>query len=106
MLASPLQYGSPYRDLRSGEWIVESKFDGIRAQLHKFGDQILLFSRTFAEVSHSYPEVIEAARSVRASVILDGELVAQKGAQVLPFRFLQTRLQRKTVSAELLENYP
>ncbi len=106
MLASPLQYGSPYRDLRSGEWIVESKFDGIRAQLHKFGDQILLFSRTFAEVSHSYPEVIEAARSVRASVILDGELVAQKGAQVLPFRFLQTRLQRKTVSAELLENVP
>jgi DNA ligase-1 len=106
MLASPLQYGSSYRELRDGEWIIESKFDGIRAQLHKFGDRTLLFSRTFAEISGSYPEVIEAARSVDASFILDGELVAQKGKQVLPFRYLQARLQRKVVSAELLQEVP
>lgn len=106
MLASPLQYGSAYRELRSGDWTVESKFDGIRAQLHKVGDRVILFSRTFADISSSYPEVIEAARGINASLILDGELVAQRGKQVLPFRYLQARLQRKIVSPELLQQVP
>ncbi len=35
MLASPLQFGEPYRELSYGEWLIEDKFDGIRAQAHK-----------------------------------------------------------------------
>ncbi len=106
MLASPVLFGSSYRELRAGDWIGEDKFDGIRAQAHKDGDLVRIFSRTLNDVSHSYPEVVRALRDIRGSVILDGELIAQRDGRVLPFRHLQARLQRKNVSAELLADVP
>jgi len=106
MLASPIQYGTSYREFSSGNWILENKYDGIRAQLHRFDDKVVLFSRTLDDISTSYPEIIEAAQSLESAVILDGELIAQKSGLALPFRFLQARLQRKIVSAELLTEVP
>jgi DNA ligase-1 len=106
MLASPIQYGSAYKELHDAKWIVEDKFDGIRAQAHKSGDKVRLFSRTLNDVSHSYPEVVEALRAVSGDFILDGELVAQRNGSVLPFRYLQARLQRKVVTNELLAEVP
>ncbi|MBC5826902.1 MAG: hypothetical protein GIW99_04340 [Candidatus Eremiobacteraeota bacterium] len=46
MLASPVQFGSTYRELVGADWIVEYKFDGIRAQVHKSGSHMRIFSRT------------------------------------------------------------
>lgn len=106
MLASPVLYGSSYKELASGEWIVEDKFDGIRAQIHKDGQTVRIFSRTLNDVSHSYPEIVAAVRCLDASVILDGEIIARRNARVLPFRYLQARLQRKDVSAGLLAEVP
>ncbi|MDQ6827181.1 MAG: hypothetical protein M3Z14_08295, partial [Candidatus Eremiobacteraeota bacterium] len=37
MLASPMEFGSAYRELQAASWITEDKFDGIRAQVHKVG---------------------------------------------------------------------
>jgi DNA ligase-1 len=106
MLASPIVFGSEYRELATGEWIVEEKFDGIRAQLHKDGDRILIFTRTRSEVSQSYPEIASAARALPGSLILDGEIVAQRDGRVLPFRNLQARLRRKEISEALLDEVP
>ena len=106
MLASPLQFGSSYRELSAADWFVEDKFDGIRAQAHKAGDTIRLFSRTLNDVSHSYPEIVDSLRSIPGDFILDGELVARRNGSVLPFRYLQARLQRKVVSEELLAEVP
>ncbi len=106
MLASPMLYGSDYKDLRTGTWLAEEKFDGIRAQAHKIGERINLFSRTLNDVTQSYPEVAAALKAIPGNFMLDGELVAMRGENVLPFRYLQARLQRKTVEAELLEEVP
>jgi DNA ligase-1 len=106
MLASPILFGSSYKDLATGSWIVEDKFDGIRAQIHKDGADVRIFSRTLNDVSHSYPEVVAAVRSIEASVILDGEIIARRDGRVLPFRYLQARLQRKEVAQELLRELP
>ncbi|GAC1393088.1 MAG: ATP-dependent DNA ligase [Vulcanimicrobiaceae bacterium] len=106
MLATPILYGSAYRELTDGEWSVEDKFDGIRAQAHKHGDVVQLFSRTLNDISHSYPEVVEELRAIPRDFILDGELIAQRDGNVLPFRNLQARLQRKTVTRELLDQIP
>ena len=106
MLASPIAFGSGYKELRDASWITEYKFDGIRAQLHKDGEAVRLFSRTLNNVSHSYPEIVAAAGAIDGSVILDGEVVARKDGRVLPFRFLQARLQRKDTPAELLAEVP
>jgi len=106
MLATPMLYGSDYKDLRDGTWLAEEKFDGIRAQAHKVGESVRLFSRTLNEVTPAYPEVAEALRVVPGDFMLDGEIVAKRGENVLPFRYLQARLQRKSVDPELLKEVP
>ncbi len=106
MLATPMLYGSDYKDLCSGMWLAEEKFDGIRAQAHKVGDNVRLFSRTLNDVTPAYPEVAEALRTIPGDFMLDGEIVAKRGENVLPFRYLQARLQRKTIDPELLKEVP
>lgn len=106
MLASALQYGSGYREIAQGNWILENKYDGIRAQVHKHRAAIRIFSRTLNDVAHSYPEIVEALRRSPHDFILDGEIVAMREGRVLPFRYLQTRLQRNEVSAELMAEVP
>jgi DNA ligase 1 len=106
MLASPIAYGSEYKDLAAATWLVEDKYDGIRAQAHATPNRVSLYSRTLNDVAPSYPEVVEALRALPGSFALDGELVAVRDGRVLPFRFLQARLQRKEVSPELLREVP
>jgi DNA ligase-1 len=106
MLATPVTYGSEYKDLREGTWIAEEKFDGIRAQVHKTGEAVRIFSRTFNDVTQSYPEIAAALAALPGDFMLDGEIVARRDGQVLPFRYLQARLQRKAVERELLEEIP
>jgi DNA ligase 1 len=106
MLASPVAYGSEYKELASATWLVEDKYDGIRAQAHVTPQRVSLFSRTLNDVAASYPEVVAALRALPGSCALDGELVAVRDGRVLPFRYLQARLQRKDVSDELLREVP
>ena len=106
MLATPIAYGSDYKDLAAGTWIVEDKYDGIRIQSHVTPERVSLFSRTLNDVAASYPEVVAALRALPGSFALDGEIVAERDGRVLPFRYLQARLQRKDVSAELLAEVP
>jgi DNA ligase-1 len=106
MLASPIAYGSTYRELGDGAWLVEDKYDGIRAQAHKHGDAVKLFSRTFSEISRAFPEVATALRAQAGDFVLDGEIVARRDGRSLPFRYLQPRLQRVDPSPELLAEIP
>ena len=106
MLASPIAYGTEYKDLAAAAWLVEDKYDGIRAQAHVTPDRVSLFSRTLNDVAASYPEVVDALRARPGSFALDGEIVAVRDGRVLPFRYLQARLQRKDVSPELLREVP
>lgn len=106
MLATPIAYGSEYKDLAAGTWLVEDKYDGVRVQAHVTPGRVSLFSRTLNDVSASYPEVVAALRELPGSVVLDGEIVAERDGRVLPFRYLQARLQRKDVSADLMAEVP
>jgi DNA ligase-1 len=106
MLASPIAYGTEYKDLAAAAWLVEDKYDGIRAQAHVTPERVSLFSRTLNDVAASYPEVVDALRGRPGSFALDGEIVAVRDGRVLPFRYLQARLQRKEVALELLREVP
>ncbi len=106
MLASPVaDEAEALRRLGAPVW-VEDKYDGIRAQLHRQGDEVRLFSRDLNDISGGFPEVVEAARSSAWDGILDGELLAWKDGAVLPFLQLQTRIGRKKPSAEVLAAVP
>ncbi len=106
MLASPVPYGDAYKDLAGYQWIVEDKYDGIRAQAHVHDGHVQLFTRTLNDVTHSYPEIVRALETQPRRMILDGEIVASRDGKLLPFRILQARLQRKEIDPSLLEGVP
>ena len=87
---------------------IEDKYDGVRAQLHREGDRVEMFSRTLDPVAHRFPEVAQALLSIPHSVIFDGEVVAysESDERCLPFSALQKRLGRKVVSADLIAEVP
>lgn len=85
---------------------VEDKYDGIRAQLHKQGSEVRIYSRDLHDVSGQFPEVIEAAGALTWDGILDGELLGWRDGMALPFLQLQARLGRKSPSPEIRELVP
>jgi DNA ligase 1 len=106
MLASPAENAAEILGRLGPDVWVEDKYDGIRAQLHKLGSDVRLYSRDLHDVSGQFPEVVEAARHLAWSGILDGELLAYRDGSVLPFQSLQTRLGRKSPSATILAEVP
>jgi DNA ligase 1 len=106
MLATPADTEDEIFATFHGAFYVEDKYDGIRGQLHVEADRASLFSRTLDDVSHQFPEIIAAAQALDLSLIVDGEVVAFKDGQVLPFALLQKRLGRKKPPPELLAEVP
>src|SRR6478735_3190737 len=60
-----------------GEASVEYKLDGARIQVHRQGDDVRIFTRNLADITHRLPEVVEVVRAMPVTdVILDGETLA------------------------------
>jgi DNA ligase-1 len=85
---------------------VEDKYDGIRAQLHKSGLEVRLYSRDLHDVSGQFPEIVDAAAGLPWDGILDGEILAWRDDAVLPFQSLQSRLGRKAPSEAIRAEVP
>jgi len=106
MLATPAADLSDIARTMPGTFLVEDKFDGIRAQVHVKDGRVAIYSRTMDEITHRFPELIEPLRQLSTDVIIDGEIVPANDDVILPFSELQKRLGRKTVSDELLAAIP
>jgi DNA ligase-1 len=85
---------------------VEDKYDGVRCQLHKVGLKVALYSRDLKEITNTFLEVADAARKLPADFILDGEILAMRGEEVLPFASLQRRLGRRQGDLFMGEEVP
>jgi len=97
-------------------WIVEWKYDGIRAQLLKRGDNWRLWSRGEELISDAYPDLVPLARALPSGTSIDGELVvlippedefaidSLEGLAI--FASLQQRLGRKIVSEKTKRELP
>lgn len=79
-----------------GECFIEPKYDGFRVQVHKWDDQVTLFSRSLEDVSYMYPDIIEGIKKqVKVNeAILEGEAIGfnPDTGDFLPF---QETVQRK-----------
>jgi DNA ligase 1 len=107
MLASAVETpAEAMRRASSATVWTEEKYDGVRCQLHRSGSRVELFSRDLKETTAAFPEIAEAALELGHDLILDGEVLAHSGDQVLPFFDLQKRLGRKVVSAALRRQVP
>ena len=97
--------------------ICEYKYDGIRLQMHKFDNEVRLFSRNLVDMTYAFPELVKAA--IKSTIItsdtrlhnnvdfiLDGELIAFKNDKPLHFQELQKRLRRKNVTHDIQTEIP
>lgn len=89
-----------------GNWQIEWKWDGIRAQLVKRQGQLWLWSRGEELVTDRFPELAALSTHLPNGTVLDGEIVVWKNGQLQSFALLQQRIGRKTVNARLLETVP
>ena len=106
MLATPAADLTDIARTMPEEFLVEDKFDGIRAQAHVANGRVAIYSRTMDEITHRFPELIDPLRSLPTDVIIDGEIVPANDEAILPFSELQKRLGRKTVGTQLLQAVP
>ena len=99
---------------KPSDWIVEWKWDGIRAQLVKRAGQVWLWSRGEELVTERFPELAVMGAALPDGTVLDGEIVVWRGkadlpgseGSVQPFADLQKRIGRKTLGAKLLRDIP
>ena len=106
MLATPAADLTDVARTMPEEFLVEDKFDGIRAQAHVQAERVAIYSRTMDEITHRFPELIEPLRALPSDAIIDGEIVPAQGDVILPFSELQKRLGRKNVGTQLLTAVP
>jgi DNA ligase-1 len=85
---------------------VEDKYDGVRAQVHKTGDRLELFSRTLDRVTDRYPELLAPLRALPGTFVLDAEILAFRDGRAVPFTEFARRMGRKLVAADLQTELP
>ncbi|HEY4739844.1 MAG TPA: ATP-dependent DNA ligase [Candidatus Acidoferrales bacterium] len=111
MLAAPVQAASDLFDKELADkevpaLLVEEKYDGIRAQVHKDKNgKVRIFSRTLDQVTE-FPELAPPISELPGELILDGEILAWHGDRPLPFTELQKRLGRKRVDLWMQNDIP
>jgi DNA ligase-1 len=78
MLASSApEVGAAMAKAGGGAVSIDTKLDGIRIQVHKDGDDVVIATRSLDLITDRLPEVVEVVRSLRADrLVLDGEAIA------------------------------
>jgi DNA ligase 1 len=110
MLAHALD-DADFTGLNAADFRAEWKWDGIRVQAvvgKPNGDPSgtlvrRLYSRTGEEISKSFPDLLDTLRLPGA---IDGELLIKRDGRIQSFNVLQQRLNRKTVTAKLMAEFP
>lgn len=106
MLSTPVG-DNDLANLDPQDFVAEWKWDGIRVQLSRAGDTRKLYSRSGDDISGAFPDILEAANF---DGVIDGELLiggtARSNSATRTFSDLQQRLNRKTVTGRMLEEYP
>jgi DNA ligase-1 len=94
MLAEPMATPSEVAAHFGKRIYAEYKYDGVRAQVHKRGDEVRIYSRRLEDITASFPEVASSMNRAEGDVIIDGEIVPFSEGHPLPFQLLQRRLRR------------
>src|SRR5207245_647299 len=80
MLATPVLDLAEIGQRFPPPYVVEDKYDGVRAQVHKAGDRVELYSRTFDRVTDRFPELLEPLRAIEGGFVLGAAVPATKSA--------------------------
>ena len=103
-LAPPLDEILP----EMGEALCDTKYDGIRLQVHRKGDKITIFTRRLENITSALPEIVELfdENLPHEDYIVEGEVIATRDGKPLPFQNVLHRVRRKHNVEEAMENVP
>jgi len=93
------------------DWQAEWKWDGIRGQIIKRHNELIVWSRGEELVTEKFPEYNAFSNSLPDGIALDGEIICMAVndngiLKPLPFSVLQTRIGRKNISKKQLAAAP
>ena len=89
-----------------GEWHIEHKWDGMRAQLIVRGDNFYLWSRGEDLITKNFPELKILSEQLPNGTVIDGELLPFKNGVIGDFNTLQKRIGKKNISKKDLHENP
>ena len=91
-----------------GRAICETKYDGIRLQVHRNKDEIQIFTRRLENITHALPEIVNLFDEYlpHEDYIVEGEVIATRDGKPLPFQNILHRVRRKHNVEEAMENVP
>uniref|UniRef100_Q07TQ2 DNA ligase (ATP) n=1 Tax=Rhodopseudomonas palustris (strain BisA53) TaxID=316055 RepID=Q07TQ2_RHOP5 len=94
--------------LDAADYVAEWKWDGIRVQAVSGRDVhgttvARLYSRSGEDITKSFPDLLP---SLRLPGAIDGELLIVRDGLVQSFNVLQQRLNRKSVTPKLMQEFP
>lgn len=79
-----------------GPVVVQPKYDGVRVQIHKQGEEVRVFSRNLEDYSEMFIELVSAARMLKdRTLILDGEAIGYNPQSEEYLAFQQTASRRR-----------
>ncbi len=88
--------------------LCETKYDGIRVQIHRWGDDINIFTRRLENISNAVPEIVEYIRKSlpACDFIVEGEIIVTKDGKPISFQYILQRVRRKYDIEKMREKVP
>ena len=87
-------------------WIIEPKLDGIRGQLIVRDNSLFVWSRGEDLLTDKFPEFENLQNILPDGTVLDGEIIPFKDDTFMDFSSMQTRIGRKNLTKNILNNVP
>jgi DNA ligase-1 len=89
-----------------GDWMVEWKYDGIRAQVVRHETDAWVWSRGEELITERFPEIAAVGMALPPGTVIDGEILVWKDERPQAFALLQQRIGRKTLTKKVLADAP
>ncbi|HTX61490.1 MAG TPA: ATP-dependent DNA ligase [Methanobacterium sp.] len=99
-------YRVSIRDM--GYALCETKYDGIRVQIHCKNEEVNIFTRRLENISPAVPEITEYIKKAINPVdfIVEGEIIVTKDGKPISFQYILQRVRRKYEIDRLREEIP
>ncbi len=88
--------------------ICETKYDGIRVQIHRHGDNIDIFTRRLENISLALPEISDYIKKSlpQEDFIVEGEIIASRDGKPISFQYMLQRVRRKYEIDKMISKIP
>lgn len=91
-----------------GGALCETKYDGVRVQIHRTGDEINIFTRRLENITNAVPEIMEYVRKAikPSDFIVEGEIIVTQEGKPISFQYILQRVRRKYEIEKMREKIP